>query len=70
MKKGPFYEHSPILYDITGVPNWGKVNTGMLKMYIAEVLQKFPVVQHLPFGSLLPFDMPAGAEDAEQRPDI
>ncbi|KNC99957.1 uncharacterized protein SPPG_05329 [Spizellomyces punctatus DAOM BR117] len=56
VKKGPFYEHSPMLYDICGVPYWAKVNTGMLKMYIAEVLHKFPVVQHLPFGSLLPFD--------------
>ncbi|KAI8838611.1 serine/threonine-protein phosphatase 2A activator isoform e [Chytridium lagenaria] len=48
VKKGPFFEHSPILYDIS-------VNTGMIKMYFAEVLQKFPVVQHIPFGSLLPF---------------
>ncbi|TPX62953.1 hypothetical protein PhCBS80983_g00224 [Powellomyces hirtus] len=61
IKTGPFYEHSPILYDITAVPHWRKVNTGMLKMYVAEVLAKLPVVQHLPFGSLLPFDMPAEA---------
>ncbi|KAJ3024277.1 Serine/threonine-protein phosphatase 2A activator [Thoreauomyces humboldtii] len=60
VKHGPFHEHSPILYDITAVPHWQKVNKGMLKMYIAEVLRKLPVVQHLPFGSLLPFDMPAG----------
>ncbi|KAI9099884.1 hypothetical protein DFS34DRAFT_648828 [Phlyctochytrium arcticum] len=55
VKKGPFHEHSPILYDITGVPHWRKVNSGMLKMYVAEVLQKYPVIQHLPFGSLIPF---------------
>lgn len=54
-KRGPFHEHSPILNDIANVPGWPKVNTGMIKMYVAEVLRKAPVVQHLPFGSLLPY---------------
>ena len=27
VKKGPFWEHSPILFDISGVPGgWGKIN--------------------------------------------
>ncbi|KAJ1934128.1 Serine/threonine-protein phosphatase 2A activator, partial [Linderina pennispora] len=56
MKKGPFFEHSRQLYDISGVPRWQKVNQGLGKMYKVEVLGKFPVVQHLVFGSLFSMD--------------
>ncbi|KAL4468599.1 hypothetical protein ABPG74_005102 [Tetrahymena malaccensis] len=54
-KKGPFFEHSPILNDISGAANWTKVAQGMVKMYQAEVLFKFPVVKHIFFGTILPF---------------
>lgn len=53
VKTGPFAEHSNQLWNISGVPLWSKVNSGLLKMYKAEVLAKFPVVQHVLFGSLL-----------------
>jgi len=55
MKTGPFGEHSRILYDIAHVPHqlWTKVNNGLLKMYKDEVLEKFPVIQHFVFGSIL-----------------
>lgn len=34
MKTGPFFEHSSQLYSIaTGVANWGKVHSGLFKMY-------------------------------------
>ena len=52
MKTGPFAEHSNQLWNVSGVPLWDKVYTGLVKMYRAEVLSKFPVIQHTFFGSL------------------
>lgn len=56
VKRGPFFEHSPMLNDIASVLTWNKVNSGMTKMFIAEVLKKVPVVQHFRFGNLFPFE--------------
>uniref|UniRef100_H3AZE6 Serine/threonine-protein phosphatase 2A activator n=1 Tax=Latimeria chalumnae TaxID=7897 RepID=H3AZE6_LATCH len=54
MKTGPFAEHSNQLWNISAVPSWSKVNQGLIRMYRVECLEKFPVIQHFKFGSLLP----------------
>lgn len=53
-KKGPFHEHSSMLYNISGIDDWNRITAGMIKMFEAEVLLKFNVVQHLLFGPHLP----------------
>jgi serine/threonine-protein phosphatase 2A activator len=78
LKRGPFNEHSPILYNIaTTVPNWGKVNTGLMKMYQAEVLEKHTVVQHFYFGGLLPWTkrgtrspLPSSGDRPQEKEDV
>lgn len=51
VKNGPFHEHSNQLWNISGVDDWAKINSGFYKMYLNEYLNKFPIVQHLVFGS-------------------
>ncbi|CAR26717.1 ZYRO0B16478p [Zygosaccharomyces rouxii] len=52
VKRGPFREHSSMLYDLaTTVHTWAKLESGLMKMYAVEVLNKFPVVQHFWFGT-------------------
>lgn len=62
-KTGPFHEHSNQLWNISAVQTWEKVNSGMIKMYEAEVLKKFPVIQHFQFGSLFSIEPIKGVGD-------
>lgn len=37
VKTGPFAEHSNQLWGISAVPDWSKINEGLIKMYKVEV---------------------------------
>jgi serine/threonine-protein phosphatase 2A activator len=55
-KGGSFENYSPTLASICNVPNWKKVASGLVKMYIDELFKKWVIMQHFYFGSVIRFE--------------
>lgn len=49
----PFAETSPMLNDISHMHEWAKICSGLMRLFQGEVMNKFPVIQHLLFGNIV-----------------
>lgn len=52
-KRGPFFEHSYTLYNLSGSRTWNNMFRHVEDKYDCEVLSPLPVIQHLLFGKYI-----------------
>lgn len=53
LKTGKLAVHSPQQYSLGDIPNWEFVVQGFLHMFSKEILTRYPIVQHILYGSIL-----------------
>lgn len=59
--------NSPMLNDISQLPDWNRVYVGLSKMYKGEILGKLPIMQHFLCGSTFPFSPIESCESGKEE---